>query len=96
MSGKVRYLVAWFNRSDWDEIKSLCPPDDLQDTYDQWLANVQSGLHAQGLTEDHIQKVVLTPDDLRDWKAANGGEINSKVRAALAIDLGHKRQETRH
>ena len=92
----VKYMVAWFNRSDWTELKSLCPPGDLQDTYDQWLANVHAGLHAQGLTEDQIQKVVLTPADLRDWKASNSGEINSKVRARLAVEIGRKREETRH
>lgn len=89
-------MVAWFNRSDWSEIKLLCPPDDLQDTYDQWLANVHAGLHAQAMTEDSIEKIILTPDDLRNWQASNGGEINSKARAEMAVEIGHQRKNTSH
>ena len=51
---------------------------------------------AMGLSEDDVEKVILTPDDLRNWKAANTGEINSKVRATLAIELGTKRENARH
>jgi hypothetical protein len=96
MSGKVLYVLPWFNRSDWRELKALCASNDLQDTYDEWRANVRAGLKAQGLTENDIEKVILTPSDLRDWKAANTGEINSKVRARLAIDLSIQRKQTRH
>ena len=96
MNAKVRHFVAWFNSSEWSELKFLCATDDLQDTYDQWLANVQAGLKAQGLTEDDIEKVILTPSNLRGWKATNAGEIHSKVRARLAVEIGLKRQQTRH
>ena len=87
MNQNIRHIVAWFNSSDWNELKALCAPGDLQDTYDQWLAKARAGLKAQGLTENDIEKVILTPDDLRDWKAANVGEIDSKVRARLAIEI---------
>jgi hypothetical protein len=92
----IRYAIAWFHPSDWDELKSLCVPNDLQDTHEEWLANVHAGLAAQGLTEHDIEKVILTPDDLRDWKSANGGEINSKVRATLAAEIAAKRKHTSH
>jgi hypothetical protein len=92
----IRHAVAWFDRDDWEEIKSLCPPGDLQDTHDEWLASARAGLKGLGVTENEIEKVVLTPNDLRDWKAANGGKINSQVRAQLAIEFAMKRQQTRH
>ena len=84
------------NRSDWAEIKALCAPNDLQDTYDEWLANVESGIKSRSLAGDEVEKVILTPENLRNWKATNSGEINSKVRARLAIEIGHKGQGTRH
>ena len=54
------------------------------------------GTKAQGLTENDIEKVILTPSDFRNWQAANSGEINSKVRARLAVELAIQRKHTRH
>jgi hypothetical protein len=39
---EMRTYVAWFERADWDEIKRLCA-DDLQDTFDEWLASAEAG-----------------------------------------------------
>jgi hypothetical protein len=75
--------------------KSLCVRR-FQDTYDEWLANARAGLKGLGVTENEVEKVILTPSDLRDWKAANDGEINSKVRARLAVEMAVKRENTRH
>jgi len=36
-------IVAWFRPEDWEELKSLCPPGDLHDTYEEWFENVQGG-----------------------------------------------------
>src|SRR6185312_12310219 len=91
MSTKLRHFVPWFKRSEWRDIKALCAPRDLPQRYDQWLAAVRLGLKAQGLTERDIQKVVLTPDDLREWKAAHARNISSRVRAGLAVKLGLER-----
>jgi hypothetical protein len=82
-------VMAWFRSEDWEEIKALCPRGDLQDTYHHWYENVQGGLKGLGVTEDEVEKSILTPDDLRNWQASNVGPINSLVRmrldAALAI-----------
>jgi hypothetical protein len=87
----VKFAVAWFRRDDWRDLKRLCP--DLEDTFGEWLANTKIGLQALKLSERDVDKVILTPDDLRDWRAANVGEINSQVRAKLAIELAMKRRE---
>jgi hypothetical protein len=73
----IRHIVAWFRPEHWEELKILCPPDDLQDTYEEWFENVQGGLKGLGVTEDQIEKSILTPDDLRTWQASNVGPINS-------------------
>jgi hypothetical protein len=96
MSNQMKIAVAWFRKEDWAELKQLCPPDDLQDTYEEWLANAQQGIKAAGFSEHDVQKVILTPDDLREWKAANDGEINSSVRARLAAEAAHRRKDTTH
>ena len=93
-SRKVRHVIAWFRKADWADIKKLCAPNDLQDSYEQWLADVQAGMQKMGVTEDDIEKSILTPDDLRKWKAANSGEIDSRIRARLAIELARERTKT--
>jgi hypothetical protein len=90
----IKYAVAWFRTDDWHELKQLCP--DLQDTHDEWLANTRDGLKRMRLSEHDIDKVILTPDDLRAWRAANGREVNSQVRAQLAAETAMKREDTSH
>jgi hypothetical protein len=75
---------AWFRPEEWHELKLICP--DLHDTYEEWLANVHAAIEALGSPlKDQVVKVVLTADELRKWKRATGREVNSKVRARLAV-----------
>ena len=92
----IRHIVAWFRPEDWEEIKALCPRDDLQDTYEQWYENVQGGLKGLGAAEDEIEKSILTPDNLKNWQASNAGPIDSQVRSRLAVELAVQRKKTRH
>ena len=86
--------VAWFRADEWHELKTLCP--DLQNTYEEWLRNAEAGIDALGPLENPVEKVILTIDQLRDWKRATGRKIDSKVRAQLAIMDLQKRSATRH
>jgi hypothetical protein len=96
MTPIMRHIVAWFRPEDWEELKALCPPGDLQDTYEEWFKNVQGGLKGLGATEDDIEKSILTPDDLKNWQASNVGPIDSRVRALLAVELAVQSKITRH
>jgi hypothetical protein len=49
-----------------------------------------------GVTEEEIEKSILTPDHLRNWQAASGGKIDSRARALLAVELAIRRGEMRH
>ncbi len=94
--GTVRPIIAWFHPSDWEELKQLCPPGDLQDTYDEWLQNAEAGVRAFGLGPYDFEKIVLTPDDLRNWRATKDGKIDSKARTQLAVEIVLKRKKTNH
>jgi len=96
MSGplEIRFTVAWFKPDEWAELRTMCP--DLQETYAEWLANTLAGIKGLGASEHDIEKVILTVSDLREWQAANGGKIDSKVRANLAGEVSAKRKVTRH
>ena len=90
----MKFSVSWFRPEEWPELKTICP--DLQDTHAEWLANTLDGLKGLGLGEHDVDKVILTVADLRQWQAANGGKVDSKVRAYLAGDAAAKRKATRH
>jgi hypothetical protein len=55
----------------------------------------QNPLVVMDLSEPDIEKVVLTPGDLREWRIANGGNIDSEIRGRLAVEIATKRQNTR-
>ena len=86
--------VAWFRADEWHELKTLCP--DLQNTYEEWLRNAEAGIDALGPVKNQVEKVILTTDQLRNWKRATGRKIDSKVRARLATIALQKRHGTRH
>ena len=92
----MRHIIAWFRPEDWEELKLLCPPGDLQDTYKEWFENVQDGLKGLDVTEDEIEKSILTPDDLKNWQASNVGPIDSRVRARLAMELASQSRNILH
>jgi hypothetical protein len=87
--------VAWFRPEEWPDLKRLCP--DLQDTYQEWLANAEAGIEALGSPlKEQVVKIVLTVDELRQWKRATGREVNSKVRSHLAVKAATKNNRTSH
>jgi hypothetical protein len=80
----VRTSVAWFNRSDWDELQRLCDSDDLQGTFDEWLARAEAGIagfNAQGFL---VEKVIVTPDDIRAFERTTGAKIDHRGRMQIA------------
>jgi hypothetical protein len=94
-SPNFKHIIAWFRPEDWEELKLYCPGD-LQDTYEEWYEDVQRRLDRLGVTEDEVEKSILTPDHLRSWQATSGGKIDSRARALLAVELAIRRGETRH
>jgi hypothetical protein len=87
--------VAWFRPEEWPDLKRLCP--DLQDTYQEWLANAEAGIEALGSPlKEQVVKIILTVDELRQWKRATGRKVDSKVRSNLAAKAGAKNNRTSH
>jgi hypothetical protein len=93
----ARAYVAWFDRGDWDEIKRLCA-DDLQITFDEWLANAEAGLKSAAAEGLLVEKVVLTPGDIRQRQRATGRKVDAKGRSKLAVAKGVEadNRKTRH
>ncbi len=89
-------LLAIYNRDEWDDLRQLC--DDLPGTYDEWLADVQSGLQEMELTYDGVTKVMLRADQIRLLYNARGRCITLKERLRLAhrLHLETRTIATRH
>jgi hypothetical protein len=76
--------IGWYNREDWEEIKRLC--SGLDDTYDEWLSGAEFGaamLTAEGYK---VERVVVTPQDIRDRRGSSGRRVGSKDRAAMVTE----------
>jgi hypothetical protein len=95
-SFKMRAYVAWFDRGDSDEIKRSSA--DLQDTFDEWLASAEAGVKGAAAQGIIVEKVVLTPGDLRQRQRATGRKVDAKGRANLAVANGIEadKRRTRH
>lgn len=76
--------AAWFRREEWDEVKRLCV-DDLQDTFDDWLRDAEAQLAAHAAEGLLIEKVIVTPDDIRRRQRSTGRKVNANGRAKIAI-----------
>ena len=87
--------VAWFRPEEWAELKRLCP--DLQETYEEWLANAQAGIAGLGSPlREQVVKIVLPVDDLRKWQRSTGRKVDAKARADMASRIARKSHSTRH
>lgn len=93
----ARVYVAWFDRGDWDEIKRLCA-DDLQDTFDEWLASAEAGIKGAAAEGILVEKVLVTPGDLRQRQRATGRKVDANGRMRLALVKGREADDrmTRH
>jgi hypothetical protein len=78
--------VAWFRREDWDEIKRLCV-DDLQDTFEEWLAAAEQGADDARRNGLFMQKVEVRPEHIRKRQASTGRKVDGKGRAMIAMKL---------
>jgi hypothetical protein len=92
----VRSYVAWFVSGDWDEIKRLCA-NDLQDTFDEWLASTEAGIAGAAAQGVLVEKVLVTPD-LRQRQLSTGRKVNANGRMRLAVAKGVEadNRKTRH
>jgi hypothetical protein len=90
----ANYFLAWFRPDEWREVKLICP--DLHDTYEEWHANAEAGVSAFEAQGDHIEKVILTADELGRRERAIGRKIDQSERMSMAAEIGSKRNSTSH
>jgi hypothetical protein len=88
------YYVAWFRPDEWREVKLACP--DLHDTYEEWHTNAEAGVLAFAAQGDHVEKVILTADELGRRERATGRKVDPRDRMIMAVEIGKERNSTSH
>jgi hypothetical protein len=85
----TKIALAWYRPEEWADLKLICP--DLHDTYEEWLASAQATIEGLSSTfKEQVVRVVLTADELRQWKRATGRKVDGKVRSQLAVKRASK------
>jgi hypothetical protein len=82
--------VAWFTAENFPAHRAL-DPDSLQDSFAEWLHDVEAtvaNLKANGLT---VERVLLGPLELEAWCAVRGRKVNPGARAELASEILERR-----
>lgn len=92
---KIRRITVWYEARDWKALHTLC--SDLEPSYNEWRRYAEIGLQRQGLTENDIEKVVLTPDILRAHGASAAAKVSSNDRVKIAVAIAMEDdKKTRH
>jgi hypothetical protein len=84
-TGDVVIGFAWYRREQWPLLCSLAPDhDELEETYDQWLAVANKAfedLRCQGV---RAEKVDIDVQELSAWCKKHGRPLDADARAAFA------------
>ena len=84
-SGKTVLGMAWYQADQWDELRAVSADvDDLESTYEEWLAFAErklSQLRAKGVI---LEKVPVDLDELVQWCESEGVKVDGRSRANFA------------
>jgi hypothetical protein len=74
--------LGWYRREDWDRLVQMFPDrDQLHDTYDEWLKDVQYGEKLVKREGNITKRIIVDPDELAAWCALRGREPIASARA---------------
>ena len=94
-SGKTVLGMAWFQRHQWDQLRAVSADvDDLESTYEEWLAFAErrlSDLRAQGA---NVEKVAVDVDELVQWCESQGVKVDGRSRAMFAAHKVRSKHES--
>ena len=79
--------VAWYRREDWDDVRRLCDQaNQLQDTYDEWLADAEDALRRLAKRGIAVKKVFIAPSEFVAWCLVRARERNAEARSEYVSD----------
>ena len=90
--------IAWYRRDQWRRLREVASDaDELEESYDDWLAGAQKALVQMALSGVQARRVDVDVDALIRWCQAEGRPVDSAARAAYAalqLRLAHQREKS--
>ena len=78
---------AWYLPEQWNKLKEISVDrDDLEDTYEEWLANAEQSVAQMSAAGVTVKKVIVQITELESWCRAKNLEINGKSRAEFVAN----------
>jgi hypothetical protein len=87
-TARVRVGVAWYTGEQWAAVRAVATdPDNLEDTYEAWVAMAERALQELAQTGLRPEKVMIDSQALRAWCQRGGRPVDAEARAAFAAEL---------
>ena len=91
---RVRVGVAWYSREQWAVVRAVATdPDNLEDTYEAWVAMAERALQELAQTGLRPEKVMIDSQALRAWCQREHRPVDAEARAAFAAELLRQHEE---
>jgi hypothetical protein len=87
-TARRRMGVAWYTREPWATVRAVAiDPDNLEATYEDWVAMAGRALQQLAQTGLRLEKVAIDSQALRAWCQREGRPVDAEARAAFAAEL---------
>ncbi|MEM7536783.1 MAG: hypothetical protein AAF639_31680 [Chloroflexota bacterium] len=91
---KIGPGIAWYSEEDWHRLKQIAvDADELDDTYEDWVANVESAIKQFKMQGLHATKTPVSLAYIELWCEKNNRPLDGAARAAYVTEQLHKRDE---
>jgi hypothetical protein len=77
--------LVWLDPQEYDQFRAACVDgDDLQDTYEEWLADAQRVFDIASAAGHHVEKIPVRLAEFSIWCRLKGLPMNADSRSRYA------------
>jgi hypothetical protein len=89
LTQKHRVALAWYSADEWEKLRATAADvDNMEETYDEWVAHARMALKAAEAARLEVVKVVVRIDELVAWCKEKGLSVDGQARASFAAEKG--------
>ena len=79
--------AAWYLPEQWNKLKEISVDrDDLENTYEEWLANAEQNVAKMSAAGVTVKKVIVQIAELESWCRAENLEVDGDSRAEFVAN----------
>ena len=83
--------IAWYRREEWSHLLEIAADrDELEDTYEEWLRNVETRLREMVEAGINPMRVFINLEELQEWCTAQGRDLDGSARAVFTAEKLHQ------